>query len=462
MSATMLDQQPIQAPELRGAARQLMACRDLEVTLDGPAGTGKTYAALFKIHLLLTLHPEAKALVARKNNTALAGSALATYRDMLDPREGVRYFGGNKVKPAAFEYPNGSLLIVNGLDKPDKVKSWEFDIALINEATECEQEDAEFVRSRLRHGKTPYHQLMMDVNPGPPTHWLNQRMITGLTTRLESRHEDNPRYFDMKTNDWTPAGREYIFGTLAGLTGVRLARLRYGIWAAAEGTVYEDVWDRARNVVAPFEIPRSWPRYLSIDFGYTNPFVCLWAAQDPDGRLYIYRQIYRTKKIVEDHCKDIAMASGWFHLLPRDHGQYRAKPADWADPLPREIIADHDAEDRATFERHLQMMVTPAKKTVSDGIQAVAGRFRPAGDGKPRLMIVRDSLVERDEERARNKLPVCLEDEPEMYVWKRGADGTSKEEPVKEHDHALDACRYLVARFDLMPGGVSYFKNIWR
>lgn len=453
----------VPAPELRGAALELGACRDLEVCLEGPAGTGKTVGVLFKIHLLLLLYPGAKALVARKRNTDLAGSAMATYRDhILDEREGIKYFGGNKVRPAAYEYPNGSQLIVNGLDKPGKVKSWEFDIAYINEATECTVEDIEFVRSRLRHGKLPYHQLILDCNPDAPGHWLNQRMNDGLTRRMTSRHEDNPAYWDVNTKEWTQAGRNYIFGVLAGLTGVRLARNRYGIWAAAEGTVYEDSWDRARNIINKQAIPRDWPRYLAIDFGFTNPFVCLWGAIDPDGRIIIYRQIYRTKKLVEDHAKDIAIASGWFHLLPRDHPRYKDKPADWADPLPREIIADHaDAEGRATLEQHLHMITTPAVKSISTGIQSVSSRFRVAGDGRPRLMIVSGCLVERDEELARTKQPLCLEDEPDVYVWKKGADQSAKEEPVDANNHGLDALRYLVARFDLEPSGVSYVKNIW-
>ena len=126
------------------------------------------------------------------------------------------------------------------------------------------------------------------------------------------------------------------------------------------------------------------------------------------------------------------------------------------------MIADHDAEDRATLERHLHMPTTPAKKTVSDGIQAVASRFRAAGDGKPRLMIVQNSLVEKDEDLAHRKLPMCLEDEPDMYVWKKGTNQSEKDEPLKEHDHALDACRYLCSRFDLENHAVSYYKDIWR
>lgn len=458
---TTLAEKRIPPPELRGANLALGACRDIEVCLDGPAGSGKTVAALFKVHMLLLRHPGAKALVARKTNTALAGSAIATYREMLDPEEGVTYFGGNKIKPAAFEYSNGSIMVVNGLDKRDKIKSWEFDIAYINEATECDEEDIEYVRSRLRHGKIGYHQLIMDCNPDAPEHWLNQRMESGKTTRLLSRHEDNPRYFDAKTNDWTAAGREYIFEILAGLTGVLLERMRFGVWAAAHGTIYQGVWDRNRNVVDRFPIPHGWSRYLGIDFGYTNPFVCKWYALDPDGRLICYREIYKTKTLVEDLAKEILIVSGWFHLLDPKHPRYQSSPAQNADPLPRAIIADHDAEDRATFEKHTRLYITPAKKTVRDGIQAVAARLRPAGDGKPRLYYFRDCLVERDQDLVRRKRPTCTIEEFNAYVWKRGADQSEKEEPVKENDHGLDCDRYMVMHLDNAGDAVTYFKNIW-
>jgi hypothetical protein len=452
----------IPAPEFRGAALALGQCRDLEVALDGAAGTGKTYAALFKVHTLLLRYPGAKALIARKTNTALASTAMATYRDLIHPAENIRYFGGNKIRPAAFEYPNGSLLVVTGLDKPEKIKSLEIDLCFLNEATEMTVDDLEFVRSRLRHGKTPYAQVIMDCNPDAPTHWLNQRMIAGLTTRLVSVHEDNPRYYDMRARDWTAEGRRYIFEVLGGLTGVRLARLRYGLWSAAEGTVYQDAWSRARNVVPAFRIPREWPRYLAIDFGYTHPFVCLWCAIDPDGRIVVYREHYRTHMLVEDHASVIAAASGWFHLLPASHPQHRERPAEWADPLPRAVICDHDAEDRATLERHLGLYTTPAHKTVRDGIQAVAARLLPAGDGRARLTFVDGMLIDRDPELIAAKQPTSTIEEFDMYVWAKGADATQKEEPVKRYDDGLDALRYLVASTDLVSSGVSYVEDIWK
>lgn len=439
----------IKAPELRGAAFALGANQDTEVCLDGPGGTGKTLAILYKVHTMLLTYPGSKWLVCRKYNVDLAGSAMATFQEsILNPYEDVYYYGGSKVKPPGYIYPNGSFMAVSGLDRPSKLKSFECDGVYINEATEIDVDDLEIARMRLRKGVMPYQQIIMDVNPDAPTHWLNQRMIEGKTTRLLSRHEDNPRYFDIRTQDWTEEGHKYIFDILGGLTGVRLARYRYGVWAAAEGTIYEDSWDAKRNVIDRFPIPADWPRYLSIDFGYTNPFVCGWWARDPDGRLICYREIYMTKRLVEDHVKTIKHYSRW--------GQ------EGGDPLPREIICDHDAEGRATFERHTGLFTTPALKSVLEGIEAVASQLKPAGDGRPRLMYFRDALVERDADLAARKKPTCTVEEYDTYCWKTKPSGTSgKEEPSKEDDHGMDMSRYMTARFALRPSEVRYSKRIF-
>src|ERR1019366_1808879 len=111
---------------------------------------------------------------------------------------------------------------------------------------------------------------------------------------LESRHTDNPVYWDDKLNDWTQKGAIYI-ATLDRLFGVLKQRLRYGKWASAEGAVYEASWDRATHIIPRFfadtdlhkdQVPKDWPRYWAVDFGYKNPFTWAAWAQDPDGRMY--------------------------------------------------------------------------------------------------------------------------------------------------------------------------------
>jgi hypothetical protein len=110
-----------------------------------------------------------------------------------------------------------------------------------------------------------------------------------------------------------------------------------------------------------------------VDFGFTNPFVWQQWAVDPDGRLWLEREIYRTQRLVEDHAKDI------LNVVTVTAG---ASKGQWLYPRPAAIICDHDAEDRATLERHLGMGTTAAKKSVSDGIQAMSARLRP-GRGRP-------------------------------------------------------------------------------
>jgi phage terminase large subunit len=374
---------------------------------------------------------------------------------VLHPAQGVRFVSSQQ----RYIYPNGSIIAVGGMDKASKVLSSEWDCIFCQESNELDESDWEMCSMRLRNGRIPLQQIVGDVNPGAPNHWIKQREQAKRLLLLETYHEDNPVLFDRRGNI-TPEGAAYL-ARLDQLTGVRYLRYRKGLWCSADGMVYEQDWNPKIHLINRFEMKRTWRRWLSIDFGFSNPFVCQWWAMDDDNRLYRYREIYHTKKLVEDHAKDIAIASGWFHLLPPNHEKYKPRPADWADPLPQAIICDTDAEDRRTLERHLGLNTTAAKKTVSDGIQAVASRLRPAGDGKPRLMFLRDSLVERDRDLAESKKPTCFEEEVESYVWKQGSNGP-KEEPVKENDHACDACRYMISHIELQPNSVSYIKGFWR
>jgi len=440
-----------------GRISELFTCRAPEIMLEGPAGTGKSRGNLEYLNYLAMSYPGARLLMVRKTRRSLTESGMVTLEQkVLHPAQGVRFVASKQ----QYQYPNGSIIAVGGLDKPAKIMSSEWDVIYVQEATDLTESDWEMCSIRVRNGIVPVQQMIGDCNPDSQNHWIQQRIRSGKMLSLPTRHEDNPLLFT-RNGQMTEEGKRYL-SKLDELTGVRYMRYRLGLWVSAEGMVYQDCWDPARNIVNPFPIPREWPRYLAIDFGYTNPFVCIWAAEDPDGRLYIYRQIYMTQRLVQDHCLDIALASGWYHLLPAEHARHQSQPGKGADPLPRKVICDHDAEGRATFERSLGLYTSPAKKTVNDGIQAVAARLRPAGDGKPRLMIFRDCLLERDRELAYAKKPTCLEEEPESYVWDTRQGKHKGEEPLKENDHGMDALRYLVADRDLAPGSVSYFPNIWR
>ena len=446
----------------RGGCALLYETDATDVVIGGPAGTGKSRAALERLNSLALAWPGMRALIVRKTLNSLSWSALVTWEehvvpDLLTTGE-VAFFGGSTREPPSYRYRNGSRVVIGGMDKATRHMSSDYDVIFVQEAIELSEGDWESLTTRLRHGVTPVQQIFGDTNPDVPTHWLKRRADEAKTLLIESRHEDNPVYFDERGRV-TPVGRAYM-ATLDALTGVRRSRLRDGAWVAAEGVIYE-TWDTTVHLVDPYPIPTEWARLWVVDFGYTNPFVLQCWAVDPDGRLVLYREIYHTSRLVEDHARTIieavtAPAPGVAQVPGEDvTDALAAGRRVWIEPEPAAVICDHDAEGRATLERYLHRGTRPAKKGVTAGIEAVQSRLRLAGDGRPRLELQRDVLVERDQALWDAKLPTCTAEEVPGYVW---LDGKAKEQPVKLNDHGLDCVRYLVADRDLT-GGPPRFRG---
>jgi PBSX family phage terminase large subunit len=437
--------------EPRGAAAELLRRRDGEVLMSGPAGTGKSRACLEKLNLMCMLNPGMRGLIVRKVSRSLATTALDTWRKFvvkeLLTNGGVTYYGGSAVEPPQYRYSNGSTVMIGGMDSADKIMSSEYDVIYVQEATELTVTDWEALLTRLRNWVVSFQQLIADCNPNAEMHWLKQRCNGGLAAILWSKHQDNPALFG-DGGTMTEAGEAYM-ATLDRLTGVRRLRLRDGIWASAEGLVYER-WDDSIHLIDRFDVPVDWPRVWSLDFGFTNPFVCQCWATDPDGRLILEWEIYYTRRLVEEHCETLAR---YCMADPRREidgdGRPGAWVGEWVRPRPEAVVADHDAEGRATFEKHLGLSTRAAVKRVNDGIQAVDARMTPAGDGRPRLMLMRDAVIERDPELASKALPTCTAEEFPSYVWAQTPGKPPKEEPVKENDHGMDTTRYRVADIDL-------------
>lgn len=65
-------------------------------------------------------------------------------------------------------------------------------------------------------------------------------------------------------------------------------------------------FDRQRNIVDPFPIPREWPIYLGADFGHNNPTAILFNAQNPATKqIYVFDSIYTTKGLRQEIKEEI-------------------------------------------------------------------------------------------------------------------------------------------------------------
>lgn len=394
----------VQRYEPVGSARDLIAARDREVLAVGPAGTGKTLAACWKVHLAAMRYPNSRWLMTRKTLESLKSGALNTYINGVQPRlYGVATFGGNKFFPAEFRYPNGSVILVSGMDKAEKVLSAEFDGIYVNEVTEpgFTETDWETLLTRLRNGVMPYQQIIADGNPAGPRHWMNQRCNAGVTRRITSTHKDNPVYWNRKENDWTDVGREYVQTVLANLTGVQRKRLFEGVWAAAEGLVYQAF---APEMIRVMDV-EHWRTALCVDVGSRNPTAILRLHQRGDGaHHHVSREVYRRN-----------MTSTDILAAVREEADATHPEAIYMDPSAKGYIDDLQREGYP---------VVAADNDVLEGIQ--------------RVQSVLQQGFSID--------PSCVHTIEEFGLYAYPSTGrTETDKPIKDHDHALDSLRYGIA-----------------
>lgn len=260
------------------------------------------------------------------------------------------------------------------------------------------------------------HKLIVDCNPRGPRHWVHRVGIENVHPETMLALPDRSLWYRL---NWTPLDNPYlsedVIRTYSAFAGNHRKQMLEGTWCEAEGSVYEE-WDESVHLFGdPPADFKSWPRILGIDFGFTNPFVCLWGAIDPDGCLWIYRELYKTNLLVSE-------------------AAYEIKRQTKNDPAPRFVVADHDAEDRATLNK-AGIKTRRAKKDVLTGINKVKERLKVGRNGKPRLRVHIG----------------CghLLHEMYEYVWEEGRGGLNvKEAPKKKDDHAQDALRYMVMALD--------------
>ena len=473
----------IQEPALRPAAgsffapnswaqQQALVTTAPEVLYSGRYGSSKSRTLTEKADIFCRQYPGSRVVLARKRRTDLG---LTTLRILLEqtitPSHAAWGWKKSSDGGSALYYPNGSEILAVGLDEPLKLKSGEFDLVLIDQAEEIDEEEWNAAAGRLRRYSGPYRQIMGACNPDSPVHFLFKKFQPTRSHRIWSKEP-----LTLPNGQVLPPGQLVAEAILAGAHDnmenlgtdylARLARYkgryyqRYvlGLWVAFEGQVY-DCWDESVHVVQrPKEWaewggypPASWPRYKSTDFGYVNPFVHQWWADDPEGRRWLYQEIYYSHRTVSQHSEQIRsleareLAALNEALLRRGEKPMRYLDF-WLEP------ADHDAEDRATMELH-DIATIPANKDVSAGIQTVYDLMvpyqkEPGAALDARLKFVEDAVVERDPYLENEGFPTCTIEEVALLRYRNPPKSSTlgrvqPEDVFKEHDHGCDAMRYM-------------------
>ncbi len=181
-----------------------------------------------------------------------------------------------------------------------------------DEVYEFEEEQIEELGARVR-SSDPIMRLFLREryasNPFPG--WVKRWFVDPCP---EGNKMIRYKIIDPDTNDWRWKTRMFMPGRLSDNPDKAFAedykfrllskpahmrnRYLYGDWSTAEGGYFAADWNPRVHVIEPFKIPRDWPKFRSMDWGYRDYGVIGWWAMDWDGNLYCFYEF--TFRLMKD------------------------------------------------------------------------------------------------------------------------------------------------------------------
>jgi len=392
---------------------ELLFSTERHTVYSGAVGAGKSRSLCMDAVIHTAGKPEARYGLFRKTLTGLKKSTLKTllegdgFAPPVLPRGSYRH---NKTEREIHVH-GGGVIMYNGVETPESVRSMNLSRAGVDEVTELRFEDYAAVDDRVRLDIGEPLCIKSATNPGLPSHWLARMM--GIAP---DKTEPDPdcRIIMTKTADNTHLPESYLRSFERHKGTLYYDRMFLGKWVGAEGVVFPE-FQRDTHAIERSR-DEAHEVYYAIDPGYTDPFVILEVWSDGDKRHHIAREWYETGKTHADALKQL-------------HGMMKANPE-------ATVVVDSAEPAFVEAARKAGVRAKPAEKgpdSITSGIGLVTQRLRDPGDGRPRVTVD----------------PRCVNTirEFESYEWQEGRNGL-KDKPVDANNHTMDAYRYLVQHTD--------------
>ncbi|MBM3210737.1 hypothetical protein FJZ33_00840 [Candidatus Poribacteria bacterium] len=177
----------------------------------------------------------------------------------------------------------------------------------------------------------------------------------------------------------------------------------------SSGQVYKE-FDLRHHVIPESQllIHPCWPKFRSIDFGYENPFVCLYITVDPEDRIIVYNEYYQRHRTIEYHAR----------VLNQDDTRFEYTICDPSGVSARATLMENGI---ATIAERTDLLA---------GLEAVRHHLRMRDDGTYGLYVSSK----------------CVETIKEFTLYSY-PDNQNMEEPIKKYDHCMDALRYFIVHW---------------
>lgn len=247
-------------------------------------------------------------------------------------------------------------------------------------------------------------KLWFNCNPESPLHYIKKDWIDKAKEKkmlhLHFTMDDNPSLSEAVKTRYKSM-----------YNGVFYQRFILGLWVIAQGAIY-DMWQEDMEFddkdINPY-FKSECRRYVSIDYGTTNPMVFL-DIYDDGTTVWVMDEYYYDSRKEQQQKTDQQYADDLKEFI--------------GDEYPDFVIIDPSAASFKTVLRNSGWRIKEADNSVNDGIRVTA-----------MLMSLRRLRIHK---KCKNTLLEIY-----SYVWDEKARERGEEKPLKQFDHAMDALRYF-------------------
>lgn len=252
----------------------------------GSAGSGKSYTLAQKI-IIRCCSENIKVLVCRRYATTLRNSCFALFKEILNKWHLTSYV---KIKETdmSITFPNGSQIIMSGLDEETKLLSLtNISTIWVEEAYEVEQTKIDQLNLRMR-GQAINQQIFLSWNPISKNSYLYNFTVVNPPNNsvfIHSTYKDNPFL-----------NKEYV-QALEEMAVRNPAKYRvYGLgeWGVdSEGLVIKN-W--RQEEFDPMELAaQGLDHRVGMDVGWIDKSAIIETLYDKDNRIiYVFNEFYKS------------------------------------------------------------------------------------------------------------------------------------------------------------------------
>lgn len=290
--------------------KQLEFCQAVNkyICFGGARGGGKSHVSRIKMVLLALYYPGIQILLLRRTLKELRENHVLQLQKML---KGIAQY---KESSKEFIFPNGSRIVLGYCEAEKDVLQYQgqaYEVITMEEATLfTEFQFQSLTESNRMSGNmtgknangediefTP--RMYFTCNPGGVGHAWVKRLFIDKDYR--GTEDPNDYLFIPSTvyeNEYLMKHDPNYVRVLENLPEDRKQAMLYGNWDVFDGQFFPE-FRRDIHIVEPFEIPRTWNRYIALDYGL-DMFAVLFIAMDTRGKAYVYNEIYKPNLIVSE------------------------------------------------------------------------------------------------------------------------------------------------------------------